>query len=72
MRDILEIQEQGGAGRMVHLVCNNPFEPPTVSTSSEQDLYYQQNMVIKRKNAEYMPERHNPHLFLIVHCIISH
>ena len=42
-------------------------------------LYYPYNNagerihnMFERKNMEYMPGRHNLHLFWIVHCIISH
>ena len=33
---------------------------------------YTRNEMFKRKNIEYMSERHNQHLFSIVHRVISH
>lgn len=45
MRDTLEIRELSGT-RMVHLVCNSPYQSePTIIANPEQEMYYQQNMV---------------------------
>ena len=43
----MEIREQGGAGRMVYLVCNTPLpiEHTSVITNQDHDIYCSHNMV---------------------------
>lgn len=50
MKDTIEIHDQGGAGRMVHLV-NNPalYQTPPPPLVTDQDMYYQQQQMVRSK-----------------------